>query len=153
MGISAVIQFENPDCKTIEARVYNHYDGYPGGEHGVLAMLRSFFDTVSSQTRDTRFYDPSYLAAKLIVFLARGYAHRFDPATGTYKLAKPLDFPSIGIVNSTVDAEYVYTVHCTDERVPLVSWSRVATSEGSSGIDVYSGLVKPSPFWSNVFNE
>jgi hypothetical protein len=95
------------------AIVYRHADGYPEG-HGV--ELQEFFDAVETQTNDTRFNDPSYLAAKLVVWLADKFATRFEwdgPNMREVKTEK-LDFISVGVVmKDPGDIEYRYVVDCS----------------------------------------
>jgi len=84
-----------------EANVYRHSDGYPDSQHGVPASLERFFAAVKEQTSDTRFNDPSYLAAKFVVWQAGEYASN----------GKPLDFLSVGIMaRDAGDAAYIYEV-------------------------------------------
>lgn len=101
------------------AIVYRHADGYPDG-HG--AELQEFFADVEAQTQDTRYNDPSYLAAKLVVWLADKFANKYerDEATGEYGYVKsqPLDFLSVGVcIEDPEDIEYRYVIQC-DEHVP-----------------------------------
>lgn len=96
------------------ANVYKHSDGYPDA---MLPALEAFFADVASQTRDTRFSDPEYLAAKYVVWQAGQNAP--DRA--------PLDFIGVGITNwDAGDAAYVYTVDCKSDGTPAVTWSEAA---------------------------
>jgi hypothetical protein len=98
--------------KEIIAKVYRHCDGYPDG---VLPDLQTFFTAVEGDTKDTRFGDPSYLAAKYVVWQAEQYANTYDFRTNPpSKKAKPrLDFLSVGIVlTNPFDIEYEYDVQC-----------------------------------------
>ena len=52
-----------PNEDEVEANIYRHYDGYPDA---VLPDLARFFEQVRADTQDTRFNDPSYLAAKFL---------------------------------------------------------------------------------------
>jgi len=89
-----------------EAKIYRHCDGYPDGEHGVVNCLRRFCDDVEAQTGDHRYGDPSYLAAKFVVWQARENAS--DPE-------KPLDFISLGVIKTNPgDIEYEYFVFLED---------------------------------------
>ncbi len=101
-----------------QANIYRHCDGYPTTEHGVLADLKEFFREVQMQTEDTRFSDPSYLAAKFVVWQA-----------GQNSKPGSLDFLSVGIVaENAADGEYVYTVDCTehdDKGYPKVTYRKV----------------------------
>lgn len=81
------------------AKVYRHSDGYPNGEYGVFANLRKFFECVKEQTKDTRFSDPSYLAAKFVVWQSG---------------MKGLDFLGVGVIlENPSDIEYEYFVDCS----------------------------------------
>ena len=84
----------------VQARVYRHCDGYPSGAGtDILRFLRD----VEAQTRDTRFNDPSYLAAKYVVWLAGQFANG----------DKPLDFLSVGVVlEDPGDIEFRYVIEC-----------------------------------------
>jgi len=89
----------------IEARIYRHCDGYP---KGVLPDLAAFFSDVERQTNgDTRFDDPSYLAAKFVVWQANRNAHG----------GPMLDFRSVGICAKEMGGvEYRYFIDCTDRN-------------------------------------
>jgi hypothetical protein len=83
-----------------EAIVYRHSDGYPDC---MLPALAQFFEAVEQQTKDTRFTDPSYLAAKFVVWLAGEFAYGHHA----------LDFLSVGVVTEDPDdIKYRYVVHC-----------------------------------------
>lgn len=102
---------------SIEANVYKHCDGYPDA---MVAVLEKFFADVEEQTSDTRFGDPSYLAAKYVVWQAGVYAA--DVA--------PLDFIGVGVTTEDAgDGAYVYTVECGGVRNgdrPAVTWAEAA---------------------------
>ena len=90
------------DSKTPEANIYIHSDGYPDGEHGIVNKFRMFLQCLVDNVRDKRFNDPSYLAAKFVVFMAHEFAgdNHF------------LEFLSVGVVNENAgDGEYVYNVY------------------------------------------
>lgn len=96
----------------IAAKIYRHSDGYPDTEHGVPADLDRFFKDVQAQTKDTRFSDPSYLAAKYVVWQAAQYAGD-----------NPLDFLSVGVcMKDPGDIEYTYFVTWTGGPLPEVTW-------------------------------
>jgi hypothetical protein len=162
MSTRSVIEFASKwGNGRVEAKVYKHSDGYPDGDSGNLAVLRSFFDTVQAQTRDTRFDDPAYLAAKFVVFLAAGYSRKYvwdcETHEGHYEKTYPLDFLSVGVVEDIpVDVEYVYTVHCGEgDPYPLVSWRGFGFNDyeiGARKLDLFK-TTQPSQYWSNVFNE
>jgi len=97
------------DGKT-HAIVYRHADGYPEG-HG--CELSEFFDAVEEQTDDHRYNVPTYLAAKLVVWLADRFAHKYV-GDGEYEKAEPLDFLSVGIcLTDPGDIEYLYEIDCS----------------------------------------
>jgi hypothetical protein len=95
----------------IVANIYRHYDGDP---NNVDRDLTRFFKTVEAHTTDTRFHDPSYLAAKFVVWQA-------DENTTT---RHKMDFTGVGIMNEDAgDAAYIYTVDCTSAVwFPKISW-------------------------------
>lgn len=99
----------------VQANIYRHYDGYP---EEVLPDLEKFFSEVEAQTSDTRFNDPSYLAAKFVVWQASQYSLS----------EKPLAFLGIGVTQQDAeDGEYTYKVDCTrhDEKGhPIVEVER-----------------------------
>lgn len=94
------------------AIIYRHSDGYPeGAGRDLLAFLKE-----CQQLRDPRLSDPSYLAAKYVVFLADMFNHHYD-----WKAKEPiqvrndskLDFLSVGIVQDDPgDIEFRYIVNC-----------------------------------------
>ena len=101
-----------------EANVYVHSDGYPDGEHGIPQRFGRFCRDLEEQTTDTRYGDPAFLAAKFLVWVAGQYAN--DPR-------KPLEFLSVGIMTKDAgDAAYVYTVDCTSQQRPPVTWTEPA---------------------------
>jgi len=95
------------------AIIYRHSDGYPTG-HG--ADLLAFFVEVAESIQDTRFNDTSYLASKLVVWLAKRYAYHYDFMGDTPKRIEDhyLDFLSVGIVDEDPgDIQYRYVVDCS----------------------------------------
>jgi hypothetical protein len=119
MSTRASIHFTSKGHEEIEANVYRHSDGYPDTEYGVPADLDRFFQDVEKQTGgDTRFNDPSYLAAKYVVWQAGQYA-------GDKK--RPLSFLSVGVqVSDPGDIEYIYTVESQPQGRPVVTWKEVS---------------------------
>lgn len=102
------------------AIVYRHSDGYP---EGAGSDILRFIEEVR-QLPDSRLGDPSYLAAKYVVFLAREFSVDYDwsttPPTETPKASR-LDFLSVGIVrNDPGDIAYRYTVACDGSGAVLV---------------------------------
>jgi hypothetical protein len=98
------------------AIIYRHADGYPEGQG---KDLLEFFHEVAETVQDTRFNDPSYLAAKLVVWLARKFAVRYERVgeSGRNYDQVPtgyLDFISVGVVQQDPsDIEYRYIVDCS----------------------------------------
>ena len=104
--------------KTI-AKIYRHSDGYPDGPCGVLADLDTFFAAVEAQTTDTRFGDPSYLAAKFVVWQAEQNT-KYTPIFAKTDPA-PLNFLSLGIITRDPgDIEHTYFVDCDTNGRPTV---------------------------------
>lgn len=103
------------------AIVYRHSDGYPSGAG---ADLFEFIDRCS-KLRDSRFTDPSYLAAKYVVFLAEMFNHTYDSAIGDYRPnGDRLEFISVGVCDEDPgDIEYRYVLVCDGSgpnHAPLV---------------------------------
>lgn len=85
------------------AIIYRHWDGYPSSAG---ADLLRFIDACA-ELSDARFSDPTYLAAKYVVFLAGIFREK--------KAISDLDFLSVGIVQEDPeDIEYRYAVECGD---------------------------------------
>lgn len=92
------------------AIIYRHSDGYPTGAG---KDILEFIADVQKNASDPRFNDPSYLAAKYVVWLADKFATAYDPATNSWVPSHPLDFISVGILNEDPgDIEYRYTIVC-----------------------------------------
>jgi hypothetical protein len=116
--------------------VYRHGDGYPD----VAGVdLRRFFEAVEEDTADTRFSDPSYLAAKYVVWLAdkmKTGSDRFREEYGSgdapAKNGK-LNFLSVGVcLEDPGDIEYRYTVRCDqldDNGRPEIYYQEVGSEE------------------------
>ena len=117
MSTRATVHFEQNG--EVQAIVYRHSDGYP---EGLGNDLQTFFGDVQLQTRDTRFSDPCYLAAKFVVWQAARYAR-----------TNPLDFFSgVGIVmEDPGDIEYRYHVRCdgVDRKTPKIVIEKVDIEE------------------------
>lgn len=129
----------------LAAKIYRHSDGYPEG-HG--KELQRFFDDVEAQTGDTRFGDPSHLAAKLVVWLAREFAQSYSVDTGEWTShadTRPLDFLSVGVVQEDPgNIEFRYVIDCAERdangrpRVRCYSLWEDDSAEGSiqTGLEV-----------------
>lgn len=112
MSTRSTTHFVSGYEQTPEAIIYRHSDGYPEGHGRDLSL---FFQAVEEQTEDRRFTDPSYLAAKLVVWLADRFAQRYEHTANGYEYVKsqPLDFLSVGVVQEDPgDIEYRYVVDC-----------------------------------------
>uniref|UniRef100_A0A6H2A5E3 Uncharacterized protein n=1 Tax=viral metagenome TaxID=1070528 RepID=A0A6H2A5E3_9ZZZZ len=107
MSTRATVHFQA--AGETQAIIYKHTDGYP---EGLGKDLKTFFKDVESQTSDTRFNDPTYLAAKFVVWLAKQY-------TGNPE--KPLEFLSVGVViEDPGDIEYRYLLNCSGDSPPSI---------------------------------
>lgn len=109
MGARAVIRFRCGDY--VAGAVYLHWYGRPSEVH---ANMADFFGAVESQCdSDTRFDDPSYLAAKFVVWFSAKMAR--DPA-------RPLRFLSIGLAPPDSTDSWTYDVECADRLTrPVVT--------------------------------
>jgi hypothetical protein len=118
MSTSCKVHFKAEGDNEIST-IYIHADGYPHGTNGMLSKLERFLNDVEEQCVDTRFHDPSYLAAKFVVWSA------FD---GVVELSKafsnPLNFLGIGVIpyNSDIAVHHEYFVIC-----PPIGQGRPAT--------------------------
>lgn len=121
MSTRCTVHFTNPTWSTgPEAIIYRHSDGYP---ETMVPDLAEFFDAVKAQTHDTRFGDPSYLAAKYVVWLASQFAVKYSFPDGKFTTTPtaPLDFLSVGVMQKDpLDIEYRYVVKCLGPDVPEV---------------------------------
>lgn len=126
MSTRATINFgyEGDSKKHVVAKIYHHSDGYPDGQHGILAKLQRFFTAVEEQTTDTRFDDPSYLAAKFVVFVAAGNREISRQYGGAKEGDCPLAFLGVGVLQENPsDIEYEYFVSCgRSQGRPEVYW-------------------------------
>jgi hypothetical protein len=119
------------DHERKDALVYVHSDGYP---EGVGKDLLRFFEEVKAVTKDTRFDDPEFLAARFVAwktleYAAKGYGYKGDAKS-------PLNQTGIGVSQRYhYDIQYLYVVQCgsgdpevfvhkefkdtNDDRVPI----------------------------------
>ena len=104
MSTRASIHFQSDGSDV--AIVYRHSDGYP---EGLGEDLKAFFAEVRIQCgHDTRFNDPSYLAAKWIVWDAKQHG-------------EGLKFLSVGVLlEDPSDIAYRYILACDDDQEPKV---------------------------------
>ncbi len=89
MGARLMVDFVGHNDSVV-ARVYDH--GAADNVSDASAVLHAFVRAVKAQTEDTRFTDPSYLAAKFVTWRAIQYVN------GQYGSGNPLDFLSVGIM-------------------------------------------------------
>jgi len=116
MSTRATVHFQE-EGRTV-AIVYRHADGYP---EGLGADLETFFDEVQKNCRDKRFSDPSYLAAKWVVWDAAQH-NGFERNPNK----SPLEFLGVGIcLEDPGDIEYKYLVACDGDK-PKVKVESVA---------------------------
>ena len=110
------------------AIIYRHGDGYPDGAG--VDILR-FLDECA-KLKDNRFRDPSYLAAKYVVFLADMFNYDWDDSLNKIKPKSRLEFISVGVTQQdTADIEYRYVIDCenlTPEGRPTVKCFEVSDS-------------------------
>ena len=97
----------------LSAIVYRHSDGYPEGAGRDI----NTFLSLCAKLKDGRLDDPSYLAAKYVVYLADMFNNRLEKqANGEYgytRNASKLDFLSVGVMQSDpCDIEYRYVIDC-----------------------------------------
>lgn len=98
-----------------KAIIYRHNDGYPDG---LGKDINTFLNEVS-KLKDTRFNDPSYLAAKWVVWDSKHYSSVIWDSKHYSK--DPLDFLSVGVVlYDPPDIEYCYGIHCDSLTRPKV---------------------------------
>lgn len=111
-GITKFFDGTPEDYDNFVAMIYRHSDSYP---EGAGVDLYKFLGRVG-KLDDSRFCDPSYLAAKYVVFLAEIFSVEYDwsssPVT-TRPKSDRLDFLSVGIQNTVPsDVEFIYHLYC-----------------------------------------
>lgn len=110
MSTRCTLHFHYGSQPSPAAIVYRHSDGYP---EAVLPDLERFVEDVGKQTKDTRFDDASYLAAKYVVWQAHENAVTFNWETNKLVPTEPLNFLGVGIVLSDPsDIEHRYHLYC-----------------------------------------
>lgn len=106
MSTRATIHFLNEGSDQPQAIVYRHSDGY---REGLGKDLVKFCDDLRANLDDTRFNDPSYLAARWIVWDAHNYQTAVRQGNDPHRC----DFLGIGVVqNDPPDIEFRYKVFC-----------------------------------------
>ena len=116
MSTRSTTHFLSAGADKPTAIIYRHPDGYP---EGAGADILDFLDQCA-ELSDSRFNDPSYLAAKYVVFLADmfNYSYHLDNLDKTRPKSR-LDFISVGVVDEDpgdIDYRYVITCHGRDKR-------------------------------------
>lgn len=116
MGLRTITKFcykGKPECA-----IYRHWGTTP--ESGMNG-LPAFFDEVE-KLDDTRFNDPSYLAAKFVVWLADQHQNSDNK----------LNFISVGVIDSNVytednpsDIDFFYIVDCDKKSTMNSKWPAV----------------------------
>ena len=110
------------------AIVYRHNDGYP---EGLGQDLQSFLDYVKEWIPDNRFSDPSYLAAKWVVWDAKKHDNADKP--NSYDL----DFLSVGVVmQDPGDINYRYYVDCNPEPYYIARGAPIQDMPAISHVEV-----------------
>lgn len=125
MSTRSTTHFIYKDEKDPQAIVYRHTDGYPSGAGmDILGFLEEV-----GKLRDNRFGDPTYLAAKYVVFLANMFTR------GDSKL----DFLSVGVCTSDPgDIAYRYVVDCGNvqpDGKPTVKCYQLENRFGENGFN------------------
>jgi hypothetical protein len=136
MSTRATIHFTYPGRKTPVAIVYRHSDGYPDG---LGKHLETFVAEIRGNVPDNRFDDPSYLAAKWVVWdVMRGRAQMLEmyrsmtkdspslygPRAAEWESKHACDFLGVGILSRDPDdIEYRYTVVC--DGIPTIKVEEV----------------------------
>lgn len=144
MGTRCNIHFNHG--KRVDANIYVHMDGYPGGVSGgrvtgtgILADLLEFFQLVKAEVRDTRFGDAEELASKFVVWKSQKqtkYSVRCDfNEEGKYVPAEePYYLNFLGVcpcIHDHGDIEWVYEVDCDKhdcEGLPAVRVKRAGAA-------------------------
>lgn len=108
--------FKNSENGRIFASIYLHGDCYLSGDsdYGGDTRLKAFFDAVKKQCdNDTRFDDPSYLAAKFVVWESGSNGK--------------LNFLGIGVTDPEHREPYNYFIVCDNDKMP---WFYVEDEDG-----------------------
>lgn len=107
MSTRAIINVYSND-KSLEARAYSHSDGYPDGLGKALVSFVEGIAKNYEKSFGTRFDDPNYLAARLLVYLSSEFYNHTNYAT----------MLSLGVLptNKEVDCSqcYEYDIYCSN---------------------------------------
>jgi len=108
MGTRATVHFQHIGASCPEAIIYRHTDGDP---EGLGIDIKLFLEEVRESLNDTRLGDPSYLAAKFVVWSADHTRQYGFGAKEDVKKPHALDFLSIGIARrDPSDIDFMYVV-------------------------------------------
>ncbi len=110
MGAKLVVTFVDERAKPV-ACIYDHWAADRHTE--AQKCLEGFFEAVKAQCADTRFDDPSYLAAKFVVWRASRYGASEQKRSDAPEDFRPLNFLSVGIVpdETSYGPEWIVRVH------------------------------------------
>ena len=112
MSTRSTTHFTYGDESKPVAIVYRHPDGCPDGAGVDIRRVLGECQKLS----DPRLDDPSYLAAKYVVFLAGMFNREFKIVNGKYDYVKspsPLAFISVGVMTQDPeDIVYRYVINC-----------------------------------------
>ena len=128
MSTRSTTHFTHGDGQAPTAIIYRHGDGYP--DVAGVDILR-FLDECA-KLKAPRFRDPSYLAAKYVVFLADMFNYDWDENLNQIKPKSRLEFISVGVTQQDPgDIEYRYVIDCenlTPEGRPTVKCFEVSNT-------------------------
>src|SRR5512146_1510510 len=110
MSTRSTTHFTDGDETKPVAIIYRHSDGYP---EGAGKDLRDFL-RACQKLKDSRLDDPSYLAAKYVVFLADKFVRRYDYGKNQeIPSPNPRHLRAVGdLMQDPVDIAYRYVVDC-----------------------------------------
>jgi len=113
-----------------EAIVYRHYDGYD-----IPDDMKDFFTELKENVNDTRFNNPTYLAAKFIVW----QAHEYTKKTDYQKESHYLDFLGVSpSLENHDDIDVCWLVNCNqsdDNGFPVVKKVPLDFGEENAGVE------------------
>ena len=119
MSTRCTVHFKDSFCGPHgHAIVYRHSDGYP---EGAGIDLQKFLDTIKENLSDTRFDDPSFLAARYIVWLADQFREYGTSYCCKKNEPHQLGFISVGVcMEDPEDIEFRYEVTCRNLLMPEI---------------------------------
>jgi hypothetical protein len=117
MATSCTVTFISQNSPA--AIIYRHHDGYP---ESAGKDILNFLDTCS-KLPDSRLDDPSYLAAKYVVWLANQFNENPN---------NPLDFLGVGVcLKNPLYLDYTYEINCSSSP-PSVTYFTAKTQSKST---------------------